>query len=169
MIKMTPNWLVNWIWNWEELYVDYKYPKGAAHSGLPWEQWLWHAHGDPWKDALGLATRHTAPVGHEAFHSVGGPSTCLTWVLSPCTWATGLAQRLLLRKDATWQCPPGLCPTFSWTDHPSCIDDHGHLVSLNDQVDLRSLSGVRPVGVVVLQPGIGESKLGLTHFDARTA
>ena len=42
-------------------------------------------------------------------------------------------------------------------------------MSLNDQVDLRSLSGVRPVGVVVLQPGIGESKLGLTHFDARTA
>lgn len=42
-------------------------------------------------------------------------------------------------------------------------------MSLNDQVDLRSLSGVRPVGVVVLQPGIEESKLGLMHFDAGTA
>lgn len=148
--------------------MDCKYPKGAAHSGLPWGQWLWCARGDPRRMPEGLP-RDMPLLWAMRLFTPGGPSTCQTWVSSPCTWAAGLAQRPLLRRDATWQCPSGLCPTFSWTAHPSCIDDHGHLVSLNNQVDLRSQLGVRPVDVTVFQPGVEESKLGPMHFDPRVA
>lgn len=38
-------------------------------------------------------------------------------------------------------------------------------VLLNHQADLKSLLGVRLVGVMVLQPGVEESELEPVHFD----
>lgn len=42
---------------------------------------------------------------------------------------------------------------------------HGHLVSLNDQLVLKSLLGVGLVGVAVLQPEVEESKSEPMYFD----
>lgn len=91
-----------------------------------------------------MTARDAAPVGREASHQ-GGLSTCLTRISSPCPWTARLAQRLCSRRNGAWRRPAGLRPP-----EPS---------------DLKSLLGVRLVGVMVLQPGVGESELEPVQFD----
>lgn len=110
---MTPNWLVNCIWNWEELCVHYEDPEGMAYFGLPWEQWLWPARGDPgrlpgewpWVMSLLWAGR--------LFTRVAPPPA---WPGSPLLAHELLDWRLPSRRNAAWHCPAGLRPASSWAD-----------------------------------------------------